>query len=62
VARALAALSGYTFRLAKSGSQFGRDAATPKAPLAIAMEAKRYTDSVPPEAVVGRAGVAAFAI
>jgi hypothetical protein len=62
VAQALAALSGYTFRLAKSGSQFGRDAATPNAPFAIAMEAKRYTDRVPLEALVGWASVAAFAL
>ena len=62
VAQALAALSGYTFRLARSGAQFGRDAATPNASFAIAMEAKRYTDSVPLEALVGKASVAAFAL
>ncbi len=43
VAHALAELTGYTFRLARSGAQFGCDAATPKAPFSIAMEAKRYT-------------------
>jgi hypothetical protein len=62
IAQALAMLSGYTIRLARSGSQFGRDAATPIAPFAIAMEAKRYTDSVPLEALVGKASVAAFVL
>ncbi|MCT2400423.1 restriction endonuclease [Novosphingobium sp. HK4-1] len=59
VARALAELTGYTFRLARSGAQFGRDAATPKAPFSIAMEAKRYTDSVPLQELVGKATLAA---
>jgi hypothetical protein len=62
VAQALAGMSGYTFRLARSGSQFGRDAATPNAPFAIAMEAKRYKDSVPLEELAGKATLAAFAL
>ena len=60
VAQALAAFTGYTFRLARSGAQFGRDAATPKAPFSIAMEAKRYSDSVPLQELVGKATLAAF--
>lgn len=62
VAQALATVSGYTFRLARSGAQFGRDAATPNAPFAIAMEAKRYTDTVPLEALAGKSSLAAFAL
>ncbi|MEO7179131.1 MAG: hypothetical protein ABIW83_09825, partial [Allosphingosinicella sp.] len=59
IALALAELTGYTFRLARSGAQFGRDAATAKAPFSIAMEAKRYTDSVPLQELVGKATLAA---
>jgi len=62
VAHALAWFTGYTFRLARSGSQFGRDAATPKAPFAIAMEAKRYRDSVPLQELVGKSTLASFAL
>ncbi|GAA4642448.1 hypothetical protein GCM10023115_05780 [Pontixanthobacter gangjinensis] len=62
IAQALATVSGYTFRLARSGAQFGRDAATPNAPFAIAMEAKRYTKSVPLEALAGKSSLAAFAL
>lgn len=60
VARALAALTGMTFRLAKSGSQFGRDGATPSGPFSIAMEAKRYSTSVPLQELAGKATLAAF--
>ena len=42
LAQTLAAFSGLTFRLAKSGSQFGRDGSSTAAPFAIALEAKRY--------------------
>lgn len=62
VAQALATLTGYTFRLARSGSQFGRDAGTPNAPFAIAMEAKRYKASVPLQELAGKASLAAFAL
>jgi hypothetical protein len=62
VARALAEFTGYTFRLARSGSQFGRDAATPHATFSIAMEAKRYGKSVPLQELVGKASLAAFAL
>ncbi|MDR6624372.1 hypothetical protein [Caulobacter segnis] len=60
VAQALATFTGLTFRLAKSGSQFGRDGGTPNAPFAIAMEAKRYKDSVPLQELAGKATLAAF--
>lgn len=62
IAMALAEFTGYTFRLARSGSQFGRDAATPHAPFSIAMEAKRYSKSVPLQELVGKASLAAFAL
>jgi hypothetical protein len=58
IATALADLTGLTFRLAKSGSQFGRDASTPRARFAIAMEAKRYTDSLRLEDVAGKIWIA----
>jgi hypothetical protein len=58
VATALAELTGLTFRLAKSGSQFGRDASTPRARFAIAMEAKRYGDSLRLEDVAGKIWIA----
>lgn len=58
VATALAELTGLTFRLAKSGSQFGRDASTPRARFAIAMEAKRYTKSLRLEDVAGKIWIA----
>lgn len=58
IATALADLTGLTFRLAKSGSQFGRDASTPRGRFAIAMEAKRYNDSLRLEDVAGKIWVA----
>lgn len=59
IAHALAEATGLTFRLARSGAQFGRDAATPNAPFSIAMEAKRYKESVPLQELVGKAALAA---
>lgn len=59
VTNALAELTGLTFRLARSGAQFGRDAATPRAPFSIAMEAKRYENSVPLQELAGKATLAA---
>lgn len=58
VATALADFTGLTFRLAKSGSQFGRDASTPRARFAIAMEAKRYSKSLRLEDVAGKIWIA----
>lgn len=60
VAQALATVTGLTFRLARSGSQFGRDAATPNSTFSIAMEAKRYSDSVPLQELAGKAALASF--
>lgn len=57
VASCLAALTGRTFRLAKSGLQFGRDASTQPDPFAIAMEAKRYQDAMRLEELAGKAVV-----
>ncbi|WP_188908334.1 hypothetical protein [Aureimonas endophytica] len=62
VADALVGFTGFTFRLAKSGLQFGRDAATTSSRFAIAMEAKRYTNSVPLQELVGKSTLAAFAL
>lgn len=58
IATALADLTGLTFRLAKSGSQFGRDASTPRDHFAIAMEAKRYRDSLRLEDIAGKIWIA----
>lgn len=57
VANALSNFSGLTFRLAKSGSQFGRDATSTPAPFAIALEAKRYDDELRLEVLAGKAVV-----
>jgi hypothetical protein len=58
IATALADLTGLVFRLAKSGSQFGRDASSTPGAFAIAMEAKRYTDDVSLETLAGKATIA----
>ena len=52
LATTLSEFSGLTIRLAKSGSQFGRDGRSPAAPFAIAMEAKRYADELGLEVLV----------
>lgn len=58
VADALAATSGLVIRLAKSGSQFGRDASSGPAPFAIAIEGKRYDDNLRLEELAGKAVLA----
>lgn len=58
VATALADLTKLTFRLARSGSQFGRDATSPRGRFAIAIEAKRYGESLRLEDVAGKIWVA----
>jgi hypothetical protein len=58
IADALASISGLVFRLAKSGSQFGRDAMTAPNPFAVAMEAKRYSDNLTLDDLLGKAGIA----
>lgn len=60
VATALADITGLVFRLAKSGSQFGRDASTENNPFAIAMEAKRYKDDLSLEDLAGKAALAGY--
>jgi hypothetical protein len=59
VAMALARVTNLTFRLAKSGLQFGRDATTPRGRFAIAMEAKRYDDALRLEDLAGKIWIAA---
>jgi hypothetical protein len=54
LAEAIAAFTGLTIRLARSGSQFGRDGTSPPAPFAIAMEAKRYDDKLRLETLAGK--------
>ena len=58
LAETLAAFSGLTFRLAKSGSQFGRDGSSTSAPFAIALEAKRYDSDLRLEDLAGKVVVA----
>lgn len=55
IATALAELSGLTIRLAKSGSQYGRDASSPPDEFAIAMEGKRYDSPLRLEDLAGKA-------
>lgn len=62
VASALADVTDLTFRLAKSGSQFGKDASTPLSAFAIAMEAKRYDEKIGLDAVAGKALIAGNAL
>ena len=57
LATTLSEFSGLTIRLAKSGSQFGRDGRSPSGPFAIAMEAKRHTNELGLE-VLAKAAVA----
>jgi hypothetical protein len=45
-------------RLAKSGSQFGRDASSGPAPFAVAIEGKRYDDNLRLEELAGKAVLA----
>jgi len=60
VADALASFTGLTIRLAKSGSQFGRDASSSSAPFAIAIEAKRYDNDLRLEDLSGKAVLAGY--
>lgn len=62
IASALADITELTFRLAKSGFQFGKDATTPAGTFAIAMEAKRYDDKIGLDAVAGKALIAGNAL
>jgi hypothetical protein len=62
VAVCLATISGRVFRLAKSGSQYGRDARSTGGQFAIAMEAKRYSDPLRLEVLAGKALVGATAL
>jgi hypothetical protein len=58
VADAVSSLTGLVLRLAKSGSQFGRDASSQPGPFAISLEAKRYDDNLRLEVLAGKAAVA----
>ncbi len=62
VAVCLSNLSHLDFRLAKAGSQFGRDATSAPDRFAIAIETKRYRDNPRLEELAGKAAVAAHAL
>jgi hypothetical protein len=60
-ADALSGITGLNVRLAKSGSQAGRDASsTPSSEFAIALEAKLYRRDLPLEALAGKSVLAGF--
>jgi hypothetical protein len=54
IAAALAEWTNLTFRLAKSGSQFGRDAMSSPGAFAIAMEAKLYQNAPRLETIISK--------
>lgn len=54
MAELLARMTRLVMRLAKSGSQFGRDATTPAGMFGVAMEAKRYRDDLTLEDLAGK--------
>lgn len=62
IATLIADLTGLQIRLAKSGTQFGRDASSPKGRFAIAIEAKRYDASLRLEDLIGKAVLAGSAL
>jgi hypothetical protein len=62
VATVVADITGLQIRLAKSGSQFGRDASSPRDAFAIAIEAKRYNSGLRLEDLLGKASVAGVAL
>lgn len=55
VATALADVTGLVIRLARSGSQFGRDASSGPGSFAVALEAKRYGSDLRLEDLAGKA-------
>ena len=62
-ANAVAGLTGLTLRLAKSGSQFGRDASsTPSSDFAVALEGKLYSGDLRLEDLAGKTVLAAAAL
>lgn len=60
VASALASETALVFRLANSGSQFGRDARSERGPFSIAIEAKRYDTKLNLQNLAGKAAQAGF--
>jgi hypothetical protein len=58
VATVLARMTNLVIRLAKSGSQFGRDASSLPGPFAVAMEGKRYDRDLRLEDLLGKIMVA----
>lgn len=62
IATVLAEITGLQIRLAKSGSQFGRDASSPRDIFTIAIEAKRYNDRLQLDDLLGKAVSASEAL
>lgn len=62
VAAALGDRTGLTFRLANSGSQFGRDARSDRGAFSIAIEAKRYDGKLRLEDLSGKARLAGHSL
>lgn len=60
VAVALAEVSGLPVRLARSGSQFGRDGLSMPGDFVLAFEAKRYRERVPLQEMTTKAALAAY--
>ena len=62
VASVVSSITGATIRLAKSGSQFGRDASSPRDVFAVAIEAKRYDAALRLDDLLGKAASASDAL
>lgn len=62
LATAVAAATGLQIRLARSGSQFGRDGSSPAGLFAVAVEAKRYDGNLRLEGLAGKATLASYAL
>jgi hypothetical protein len=62
LATIVAANAGLQIRLAKSGSQFGRDASSPTGAFAVAVEAKRYGSNLRLEALAGKVALAGYSM
>ena len=62
IATLVAAATGLQIRLAKSGSQFGRDASSARGPFTIAIETKRYDSKLRLETLAGKVALAGFSL
>src|SRR6185437_12815913 len=62
IASVIASITGTTIRLAKSGSQFGRDASSPVGSFSLAVEVKRYDAPLRLDDLLGKAASASDAL